>query len=83
MRQARRVSQRAARKAIRELALLKDADRRRHNGWTADYPGGVHTITCSLDDNQKGRLWGATAMGAVLVAKLDGNIIRVYAVKGD
>ena len=74
------ISQREARRLQKRVAALKEQERVRMSRYRAEYPGGVHILTLGLDAEGRGRLYGASVMGAAFVAKLDGSEVRIYAI---
>lgn len=76
----RRISQREAFRLRHRVKELEDADRARHNRYTAEYPGGIHMTTVALDATQRGRLYACSVLGMALVGKyIDGDLM-VFAV---
>lgn len=79
----KRISQRNARKAIKELAELRNQIANRLRRYSGNYPGGVHIASVKLSDVQGARLHVASLLEHALIVKLDSNANEayIYAVK--
>lgn len=75
----RKISQLAARTALKRVAELERVDRERRNRFSQDYPGGAHIATVAMDVHMTGRCEGAQMVGCALVARCDGPSLRIYA----
>ena len=80
----RKISQREARRAIRELEELRDEISRQRNNWLEEYPRGVYLIHFdNITDMAHGYLSAAARLDFPLAAKYfaDQKRLRIYAVK--
>lgn len=77
-----KISQREALRLRKRVTELERAEADRVKAYLIDYPGGVHldTIDLSATPQLRGRLQGATKLGAALVAKCDGERLNVFGV---
>ena len=77
----KRISQAAARGAIKRLKELERQREQERLRWGRSYPGGVHMATFTLgNDRVSGLLDGAQRMQHPLVAVVDENQLRIYAI---
>lgn len=75
------ISQREARRMKKRLELLERAEERRRFVWAHDYPGGTHFWGLIVDNTAKASIDTAIKLGHAIVARLDGNTLRLYALK--
>lgn len=78
---AMKISQREARRIKKRLADMEEAERRRYSKWCSDFPGGTHMQSLTLSEIPAATLNATSRLGFVMVGKIDGNILNVYAVK--
>lgn len=79
----KRISQRTARKTLKELNELRSQVANRLRRYSGYYPGGIHIATLNLSEVHGAKLHTASVLEHALVIKLDGNAKEayVYAVK--
>lgn len=78
-----KISQREARALRKRVKELEDQRRQERATWSRTFPpGSVHLASVSMvkDSRAYGRLEASCMLGKVLVAKLDGDALHVYAV---
>lgn len=76
-----KISQREARKMRKQIAEMGERDRRRLAIWSSDYPGGTHMQSLTLQEGPAATLNATQRLGFVMVAKIVGSALYVYAVK--
>lgn len=78
---SRKISQREARRLLKQVEELQRRERARLETYGGSYPGGVHTLQFdTLNEWAKGRLWMARQLGCVFVAKYADEKLHIYAV---
>lgn len=76
----KKISQKAARAAIKRVAELERQRQAERAAWSRSYPGGTNLCYFSLgDDKVSGLLAGAQQLRHPLVAVVDGNKLQVFA----
>lgn len=75
----KKISQAAARAALKRVDELERAERERRNTYAYDYPGGVNVGTYTVDDHLRGRLEGAQMVGCALVIRVQNGRVYFYA----
>ena len=75
-----KITQREARRLKKRVAELEQIQAGQRSSWTRQYPGGVHLVNINVEGDSKGRLEGAQMLSHPLVAKLEGYVVRIYAI---
>lgn len=77
-----KISQREAQRLRKRVAELEQAEQTRLAAYRQDYPGGAHLVTIDLTNlpESRGRLQGASKLGAALVGKIDGATLNLFGV---
>lgn len=76
------ISQREARRLKQRVEQLERERREERQAWCRDYPNGIHfgSVTLVQESRFCGKLEAAQMLGRVLVAKLNGSSLDLYAV---
>lgn len=74
------ITQAEARRLKRRVKYLEDRDRVRFNRWRTDYPGGINAVNFLMNEPTLAALDMAVRLGCVLVAKIRGQHLDIYAV---
>lgn len=73
------ISQREARRMQKRIELLEREENRRRSEWASDWPGGVNIWTFAVHIDAAAAIGTAQKLDHAIVAKLDGNHLRLYA----
>ena len=77
----KKISQREARRMQRELRQRDQNESQRRARWITSYPGGTHIDAIVLSDVERAIVDTAMKLNHAIVAKLDGGVLNLYAVK--
>lgn len=76
----KKISQAEARRLKKRVEEMEQRERIRMARWWTDYPGGVHIRTIALTESGTDALDVAQKLQHVLIGKLDGSNLHIYAV---
>lgn len=77
-----KISQRRARKAIKELEALRAHNSSRARYWSSEYPGGTHIVTITVQGVEYVAIKTAWMLGHACVVKPSKlNEVQVFAVR--
>lgn len=75
------ISQREARRLRKRIAEIEEQNWQRYSRWNRSFPGGTLMQSLSLGEGPSATLNAVKRLGFVMVAKIDGNQLHIYAVK--
>lgn len=78
----KKISQNEARRLRKEHAALQRQRAQERSQWSREFVGGIHIATMHLarESKQGGKLELASQLGKALVAKFEGDQVRIFAV---
>ena len=76
----KQISQAEARRLKKRIKAYEERDRVRYNRYRSDFPGGVHARTFTMGEPSLAALDMAVKLDCVLVAKIRGQKLEIYAV---
>ena len=77
---SRHISQKEAHRLRKRVEDLERAERLRLDQWGASYPGGVNIETLELCPEQQVRLDTVARLEHIMVGKLRGSSLMIYAI---
>lgn len=75
----KKISQREARRLLKQVRSFEERDRHRADAWHRDYPGGINIISVDVNAEIATCIWTAQRLGHPIVAKMDGdNRLKIF-----